>query len=239
MGDKLRMKKSASYRLVMCFAIFIIFNMIPYIYVYAGDINSNEQRVIGAASGTFEYNGNKYKADSSYVAELKSYLMNDDVDLTSEQANKAIAEINNNIQTGVSDGYLSLITEENVDNTNALSEENTSEDTSENTTQKNTEQSEQTTSNDIESTNTNSSETTIEDNMNSNKEKDSYENSDKSSDKKEVITSSINIQGAIKETGFSIESARTTVIILSIVFLLSIFAAFRFYIIAQNDEKKI
>lgn len=229
------MKKGASYKIIMCFAIFIVFNMIPIIYVHAGDINANEQSVIGAASGIYEYEGKKYKVDSSYIAELKSYLMNDDVDLTSEQANKAIAEIENNLQTGISDGYMILINEENIDNTNSASEGK------EDLTQSSEEKSEQTTKNNAENTKsndneitTNSSKTETSDKTESNSEK--YV--DEKSGEKEITVSNFNIQEAIKDTGFSIQSTMNIAIILFIVLLITVLASFKLCFIAQNNNEK-
>ena len=85
--------------------------------VYAGNINGNEQSVIAVASGTFEYKGVTYKATSQHLAELRAKLMQDDVDLTTEQAREAIGSIYANIKAGIDEGYIvpisgSLNTEE-------------------------------------------------------------------------------------------------------------------------------
>ena len=74
--------------------------------VYAGNINGNEQSVIAVASGTFEYKGVTYKATSQHLAELRAKLMQDDVDLTTEQAREAIASIYANVKTGIDEGYI-------------------------------------------------------------------------------------------------------------------------------------
>lgn len=73
---------------------------------HAGTINGNEKEVISAASGVFEYDGVFYKAKAGYVAALKAKLSEDNIDLTAEQSQKAIAAIYANVGTGVVRGYL-------------------------------------------------------------------------------------------------------------------------------------
>ena len=72
----------------------------------SGGINGNESRVIGVASGTFEYDGEMYKAAAGYVGQLTSYLSKDGVDLTAAQADAAISKIYANVATGVREGYI-------------------------------------------------------------------------------------------------------------------------------------
>ena len=74
--------------------------------VYAGDINSEEARVIAVASGTFTYKGKTYRAYSDYISELYSYLADDDTDLTAEQADSAISYIYSNVKEGIDSGYV-------------------------------------------------------------------------------------------------------------------------------------
>ena len=78
--------------------------------VQAGEINGNEASVISAAQGTFEYEGETYVAKQSYLDQLSAKLSQDDVDLTAQQASEAIAEIYNNVATGVKEGYLEKVT---------------------------------------------------------------------------------------------------------------------------------
>lgn len=73
---------------------------------YAGDINGNEQSVLGIVQGGFEYDGVTYQAAPGYVDKVRAYLAQDDVDLTAEQASEAASEIYANIQTGVTEGYI-------------------------------------------------------------------------------------------------------------------------------------
>lgn len=89
--------------------MFVMFNigmLCPKIIAFAGTINSNESRVIAAASGTFSYNGKTYRADQAYINSLTSYLYSEDVDLTSEQADEAISMIYSNVAEGIEKGYL-------------------------------------------------------------------------------------------------------------------------------------
>lgn len=78
----------------------------PKMITFAGGINGNEARVIAAASGTFSYDGKTYQAGTNYINSLTGYLSGDDVDLTAEQADKAISMMYANVAEGVARGYL-------------------------------------------------------------------------------------------------------------------------------------
>ncbi|SEQ21294.1 hypothetical protein SAMN02910369_01422 [Lachnospiraceae bacterium NE2001] len=99
------MKKKLTYIFILIFAVLISFSVARE-KAWAGDINGDEARVIAAASGTFTYNGKTYRAYSSYISQLYSYLAADDVDLSASQADKAISYIYSNVQSGVSSGYV-------------------------------------------------------------------------------------------------------------------------------------
>lgn len=73
---------------------------------YAGSINGNEQSVLSAVQGQFEKDGIIYAVKPEYINSARNYLAQDDVDLTAEQAQAAIAEIYANVQTGIESGYL-------------------------------------------------------------------------------------------------------------------------------------
>lgn len=73
---------------------------------YAGSVNGNEQSVLSAASGQFEKDGVIYAVKPEYINSLRNYLSQDDVDLTAEQAQAAVAEIYANVKTGIESGYL-------------------------------------------------------------------------------------------------------------------------------------
>lgn len=74
--------------------------------VYAGSINGNEQSIVSVINGRFEQDGVIYKVRQEYINSAMSYLQQDDVDLTAEQAQSVISEIYSNVQTGVDSGYL-------------------------------------------------------------------------------------------------------------------------------------
>ncbi len=82
--------------------------------VFAGEINSDEARLISAASSTFTHDGKEYRAKKNYVNSLKSYLSSDDVDLTAEQVDEAIATMYASVEQGIQDGYLYEIKDENT-----------------------------------------------------------------------------------------------------------------------------
>lgn len=69
-------------------------------------INANEQRVIDAASGTFEYEGKIYKAKGDYIGQLTAKMDKEGVDLSAADASAAIQQIMANVGTGVKQGYL-------------------------------------------------------------------------------------------------------------------------------------
>lgn len=75
-------------------------------------INANEQRVIDVASGTFEYQSEFYTVRPTYLKTLTNKLNEKDVELTSEQADKAVQTIFGNIERGVKEGYLKKLTQE-------------------------------------------------------------------------------------------------------------------------------
>lgn len=74
--------------------------------VCAGDINGPESSIIGAASGTFTYNGRTYVAGSEYLGMLQAKLAEDGVDLTQAQADELIGQMYASVGSGVNQGYL-------------------------------------------------------------------------------------------------------------------------------------
>lgn len=89
--------------LVVCAAFTLLFSGSA---LAEGGINGNEARVIAVARGSFEYNGETYVARQNYVDQLIAKLSQEDVDLTAEQADSAIATIYANVETGVVSGYI-------------------------------------------------------------------------------------------------------------------------------------
>ena len=87
----------------------ILASTIFCITAYAGSINGNEQSIVSVIHGQFEQDGVVYKVRQEYINSAVSYLQQDDVDLTAEQAQAVISEIYSNVQTGVESGYLEPI----------------------------------------------------------------------------------------------------------------------------------
>lgn len=74
--------------------------------VFAGNINGNEANIIAQASGTFQYEGRSYVATQAALGQLTSYLSQDGIDLTADQAARALSLMYSNIEGGVLDGIL-------------------------------------------------------------------------------------------------------------------------------------
>lgn len=118
--------------IIFIFVAFMICAMSPKMVAFAGEINSNEARVISAASGTFLYDGKIYKAGTAYINSLISYLSADDVDLSAEQADEAISMMYANVAEGVNNGYLYEVGGDNTQTTEkATTEEGQESDTDE------------------------------------------------------------------------------------------------------------
>ena len=66
--------------------------------VQAGEINANEQSVISAVSQSFSYNGATYVVKSSYIAQGKAKLAEDEVDLSASQAQGYISQFHGSYQ---------------------------------------------------------------------------------------------------------------------------------------------
>lgn len=74
--------------------------------VFAGNINEHEQRVLDKVSEVVTYQDKEYQVKSSYVERLRAYMNQDNVDLTSAQADKAINEFYSNVGRGIREGYM-------------------------------------------------------------------------------------------------------------------------------------
>ncbi len=93
-------------RLAICLiSVFSIF-LISDISSADGGINSNEAKVISVVTGGFSYKNETYVARQEYVNQLVSYLSRPDINITEQQADKAINTIYSNIETGVVEGYI-------------------------------------------------------------------------------------------------------------------------------------
>jgi sortase A len=75
---------------------------------YAGTINPEEARIIDAASGYFDYQGEKYVSTASALSQMTAYLNQDGVDLVKTQADRAIQLMfyEKNIKTAIDGGYI-------------------------------------------------------------------------------------------------------------------------------------
>lgn len=76
--------------------------------VYAGSLNANEQELMGIIRGTYTYQGVTYRVKAEYIRVAENYLLQDDVDCTDEQKQKAINLMFSSIQQGIDEGYLEL-----------------------------------------------------------------------------------------------------------------------------------
>ena len=94
------MKKLVWTMLVMC--TFLMAGMTAF----AGSINEHEQRVLDTVSEPVEYEGKQYKAKDTYIRRLAAYMNQDNVELTSEQADEAIVKFYDNIAAGITEGYM-------------------------------------------------------------------------------------------------------------------------------------
>ena len=73
---------------------------------FAGGINAAESAILGAASGTFEYEGRTYVVAQPYLGMLAAKLSEDGIDLTDTQASALISQAYGMIGDGVAGGYL-------------------------------------------------------------------------------------------------------------------------------------
>ncbi|MBR1506707.1 MAG: hypothetical protein IJ619_01705 [Eubacterium sp.] len=104
-------------------------NNIAEVFAASG-INGNEARVLAVCRSTFKYRGKYYRAKAEYIAQATAKMNEDDVNLTPEQANKAINRIYGSILRGINEGYLYEV------KTEPVTEKPTTEATTESTTEK-------------------------------------------------------------------------------------------------------
>ncbi|MDO5293770.1 MAG: hypothetical protein Q4F05_13615 [bacterium] len=94
------------YKICLMIGIALVLMILPGEVVFAGDINSAEADLLEYLSGTFTYDGHKYKATSSALATARAKLSEDGIDLTEAQCKKAKQFIQSNLKTGIESGYL-------------------------------------------------------------------------------------------------------------------------------------
>ena len=92
-------------RLLSILLAFSLFASTP-LAAFAGGINGPESAVLGAASGTFEYEGRTYVVAQPYLGMLAAKLSEDGIDLTDTQASALISQAYGMIGDGVAGGYL-------------------------------------------------------------------------------------------------------------------------------------
>lgn len=73
---------------------------------YAGSLNANEQELMSIIRGTYTYKGVTYRVKSMYIQAAQDYLMQDNIDCTDEQKQKALNTMYSSIQQGIDEGYL-------------------------------------------------------------------------------------------------------------------------------------
>lgn len=153
----------------------LIGSMMFSVTVLAGDINSAEQKVIDAISGTYEYNGAYYKVTDAYIAKVIDYLNRDDIDMSEYEADSYIRQFGANISVGISSGYMV-----EVDNSGSSDEENGSG--GKNNNNNNNSNSNNNNSNNSNSTNNNSDGAGTTDGVNNDNNSDNNTDTDINSD---------------------------------------------------------
>ena len=76
---------------------------------YAGSLNANEQELMAIIRGTYTYKGVTYRVKAEYIRVAEDYLLQDDVDCTEEQKQKALDTMYSSIQQGIDEGYLEAV----------------------------------------------------------------------------------------------------------------------------------
>ena len=85
--------------------LFLVYMLSPVI-TYAGDINSYEQSIIDSLKSDINYNGNKYIANEKYITKITNYLMQDNINFSSQEASIYKSTLLSNIPACIKDGYL-------------------------------------------------------------------------------------------------------------------------------------
>jgi sortase A len=91
---------------IICLLTILIYMSFSGLNVQAGGLNGPESGLVGAARGTFYYNGQTYVVAPDMLNQGINYLCQDGVDLTQEQANKVLGMAYGMVGEGVARGYL-------------------------------------------------------------------------------------------------------------------------------------
>jgi len=120
-------------KLVIAFVLLAISVFAPLYSVRAeSGINENEAWIVAVINGVFEYDGHYYRAKDSYIAEATAYLNRDGVDLTADQAAKAVNYIYSHVADGIAAGYIyEIYFDDPTEDTSEDITEDTTEDTTE------------------------------------------------------------------------------------------------------------
>ncbi len=223
---------------------FILLLAINQQVAYAGTLNEYETEVISAAKGTFEWDGVSYQVEQSYINELIEYLMQDDIDITAEQKDKAISIMFSNVEQGVEAGYLMPVeAEKSSDKDGNTKESGNSEGSKEGTGNLDNSQQDQTEELDgVDESTSNITKDKSEEFVN--KIIDQQETITKiDTDKGKVTVTSgkddnpITVNTVIKNTGFNLNNTFLMVVILVSVMVLCIVAAIQFRLFVHEEEK--
>ena len=221
---------------------FILLFTIKQQVVYAGTLNEYETEVIRAARGQFESRGITYQVDSVYVDELIRYLMQDDIDITAEQRDKAISIMFDNVEQGVEVGYLIPVegknsTEADID----IEESEILEETGDFADSQYTNKIEEELNGAEVSTNNITGDRADEliDQIINGSEKTTKVDTDRG---KIIVTSGdnnnlITVNTVIKNTGFNLNATLFMVTILVIIMVLCIVAAIQLRLFVHEEEK--
>lgn len=85
----------------------------------AGDIDLAEADLIEFLHGTFEHEGSTYKVKAEYINQAKAYMMREDINLTNDDKSQAISMFYQNIEQGINEGYMELISSDSKSETNS------------------------------------------------------------------------------------------------------------------------
>jgi len=213
--------------------------------VHAGTINEYEAEVIKIAKGQFESGGITYQVDPVYIQQLIDFLMQDDVDITSEQKDKAISMMFSEVEQGIEAGYLiPVVVEEstqessNLDEPGNLEEEtNQTEELNEEDGIKDTEESKETEGKEGNTT-VNTPDEFVKHIIDSPAtitqiDKDKGKVTVTKGEDKSVIT----VNTVIKNTGFNLNITVIMASLLVIVMVICIFVTFRLNLYVKKDDK--
>lgn len=103
--------------------LFVLFSPDLACRASAGGINAAEQKVINAVSGSFSYQGKTYSVKSQYIAEGRSKLAEDGIDLSDDEAASYIAQFRNSYAELVEGGYCEEADSQNQDSNSGKEEE--------------------------------------------------------------------------------------------------------------------